>query len=179
MKIRLLLLAALLIFNGQLHAATTTVNGAGAGGGTPDDPNRLRSTTVALNATNIVGNSAGDLGHAAGVELVAAVVGKRIVFDHAIVRYTFVTAAYATGTSMSVRYWDGVADVTVSENHTGIAGATSSTGIITANDTAIGGTSPSRYINESLILAAATAFTNPGTAAGTATVTTYYRLVDD
>jgi hypothetical protein len=135
------------------------------------NPQRLLSTTVNLTKTLIVGNDAGDIGHALGVELVAAVASKIIVPVAIVVNYTFGTAAYTDGGNIYAIYAGGAAA-------TGVASAASSLGAAASNINVLAPLSGLALVNTGLNLVAAAAFTDPGTAAGTAVVKTYYRLID-
>ena len=130
-------------------------------------PHRVYVETTALTATNIVGTSAGDLGHADGVELVAATGGQIICPVAAVINYTFDTAAYTGGGDITAGYEGGAAA-------TGVIAAASSLGAGASNVTIVKALSGVALVNTALVLRAASGFTQPGTAAGTATVSTYY-----
>src|SRR5690348_17322908 len=92
------------ILAGASFAAISGDATATAGGVlTLADPSKLYSVSKTLNATGasadgaIVGTSAGQLGHAAGVTLVAANATKAYVVERLIIYYTFATAAYTGG----------------------------------------------------------------------------------
>lgn len=127
---------------------------------------------VALTATEIVGTDAGDLGHAAGATLVAAPgAGFAVRVVDVIWNYTFDTAAYTGGGN----------DLVVQSGSTGTAwtAAVSSAALLGASaDAAYSspGIAASLDENESIV-AASTAWTNPGTAAGTLDIIITYDVV--
>lgn len=140
---------------------------------------RLRAATANLNASTIVGTSSGTLGHASGVTAVSAVTGYRIMVEQGVLTYTFATAAYTGGGNVYLQYGD---NTTVAITNTLSAASTFGA----ANSRAL------HFIQAANINAAATygigqavqiatpngtPFTQPGTAAGTAVVTIYYRIV--
>jgi hypothetical protein len=142
-----------------------------AGAVTLANPQKLQVATVNLTETTIVGNSAGDIGHAAGVTLVAAVASKVIVPIAISINYTYATAAYTAGGNLSAIYVGGAAA-------TGTVAAATSLGAGASNVNELRPVSGAALVNTALALVSSAAFTQPGTAAGTATVTTYYRLID-
>lgn len=150
---------------------------------TPDaNISQVYTATATLNATNIVGSDSGDLNHAEGVLLVAAVSGKRIRLVDAVARYTRDTASYTGGGNTGFYYYDGSTQLQVSEVTTAssLINANSNAAVIfTPNDTSTSATASTIGINQKLIMWAASAYTQPGTAAGTASVTVYYQLVSD
>jgi hypothetical protein len=128
---------------------------------------------VAISAAEIVGTSAGDLGHADGVELVAAPgAGYALQFVDAVVIYDYDTAAYTGGAGD---------DLTVFINSVAASGAIATADLITkAGDTVIAlhGLTTDYVIGvNSNINLACTAVTNPGTAAGVIRVKTTYRVI--
>lgn len=134
---------------------------------------RVRVSVVNLTAAQIVGAGAGQLGNGAGVTLVATPGAGRVIMPiTTIVNFTFAVAAYTGGGNVT----------------TSIAGSTVGAAVIAANSfgsvanivdifvmnaSIIGST-----LTAALVMKAAAAFTQPGTAAGTARVTTYYRILD-
>ena len=143
-----------------------------AGSVTLANPQRtIEATTVNLTNTTIVGNSAGDLGHAAGVTLVAAVASKIIEPIAIVINFTFATAAYTDGGNVSAKYSGGV-------DATGVCSAANSFGAAASKINVLRPLSGLSLVNTDLVLVAASAFTDPGTAVGTAAVKTYYRLID-
>jgi len=130
----------------------------------------ILSTTVALSKTVIVGDSAGDIGHADGVVLVAAVSGKIIAPVSCVIAYTFDTAAYTAGGNIQPGYKDGTGIMTLTSAATSLGAAASCIMLLSPLTGAA-------LVNKALVLRAAAAFTDPGTAAGTASVTTHYRLL--
>jgi hypothetical protein len=142
-----------------------------AGAVTFANPQKLQVSTVNLTKALIVGTDAGDIGHAAGVTLVAAVASKIIEPIAIVINYTFDTAAYTAGGNISAIYAGGAAA-------TGICSAANSLGAAASNINVLRPLSGLGLVNTALALTAASGFTDPGTAAGTAVVKTYYRLID-
>lgn len=138
---------------------------------------QVKSATITLSADGtgatgaIVGTGAGSLGHADGVQLVAAVSGKVIVPISLKVAVTYATAAYTDGGNVTASI--GAVAMT-----TAITAANSF--LLTASGQAFAslaaGTSNALQ-GVALALKAAAGFTQPGTAAGTATVTVQYILI--
>lgn len=128
---------------------------------------------VSISAAEIVGTAAGDLGHADGVELVAAPgAGKALQFVDAVIIYDYDTAAYTGGAGD---------DLTVFINAVAASGAIATADLITkAGDTVIAlhGVSTDYVIGvNSNINLACTAVTNPGTAAGVIRAKVAYRVI--
>lgn len=163
----------MLVGNGTAYASVAVSGDASlssAGALTLASPQRLQSTTVALTPTTIVGNSAGDIAHAAGVTLVPAVTGKIIVVDSVHIAYTYSTDAYGDGGTLAAIYVGGSAC-------TGTVAAATSLGAGASNVNLLRPLSGAVLASTAVALFASGAFSNAGTAAGTASVTTYYRLV--
>lgn len=133
----------------------------------------IQYADVTISAAAIVGTSAGQLGHASGVSLVAAQgANTYIELLGAVVKYNYDTAAYTGGGNVTVN----------------VAGGSALTGLISAANSL--GASADKVVqfvplataginltaNTAINLVAASAFTQPGTAAGTVTVRTYYRV---
>lgn len=142
----------------------------------------IKTATITLNKDGagadcaIVGTGAGALGHAEGCELVAAVAGK---FAHPLQWYMthdFVTAAYTGGSSLLTRYNDIAADIMVPVAAGAALTAAEDRYVLAVRDdqTIVLTASP---VGAALQLSAASAFTNPGTAAGTATIVVQYILI--
>ena len=73
---------------------------------------QLFTTEVAISSANIVGTSAGQLGHAQGVPLVAAPgTGKALEFCGAVVIYDYAGAGYGAGGNVTVNWAAGGAAV--------------------------------------------------------------------
>jgi hypothetical protein len=132
-----------------------------------------KTAEVTISAAEIVGTSAGDLGHADGVELVAAPgAGYALQFVSAVVIYDYDTAAYTGGAGD---------DLTVYINSVAVSGAIATADLITkAGDTVIGlnelTTDKVLGVNSNINLAC-TAVTQPGTAAGVIRVKTTYNVI--
>jgi hypothetical protein len=135
--------------------------------------NVVTATTV-LTATEIVGTAAGDIGHAAGATLVAAPgSGYVLEFISAVLIYDFDTAAYTGGGN----------DLVIQNGST----ATAFTSVIASADllTAAGDkmvqinsltASDQALVANMPISLKGTAYTQPGTAAGTLTCIVSYRV---
>lgn len=130
-----------------------------------------QTVTVSISAANITGTSAGQLGHAAGVVLVADPgAGKAVELVSAVMSFTFGVAQYTGGGNVSVQ-----------QNGSNISGVVSN-----ANSLAAAASDIYQFVmlstagnlitvNKGLNLVAASAFTQPGTAAGTVKVFVTYR----
>jgi hypothetical protein len=158
--------------------APAAIGRGGIGG--PDSPGsgyeKIYKATLSLNASTIVGSTAGTLGHASGVTAVEAVSGKRIMLREGWCAYDFVTAAYTGGGVISLRYGDTAGNAisttnTAAGSFLSVADRYWSFAPATVNN-------PTSGVGASLVLASGAAFTQPGTAAGTAVCTIYYSLVD-
>jgi len=158
--------------------AVTSTGVNSAVGGTTISTNVVEYTTeVTLSTTEIVGTSAGSLGHAGGAILVpAAGAGTALQFVNAVLVYDYATAAYTggAGDNLVVNIGSGGAQVPVS-------GAIATTDLITkAGDTVINLSSLTNdYVMavNSPINMTATEVTQPGTAAGEIRVKVTHRVV--
>ena len=158
--------------------AVTSTGVNSAVGGTTISTNVVEYTTeVTLSTTEIVGTSAGSLGHADGAILVAAAgAGTALQFVNAVLVYDYDTAAYTggAGDDLVVNIGSGGAQVSVS-------GAIATADLITkAGDTVINLSSLTNdYVMavNSPINMTATEVTQPGTAAGGIRVLVTYRVV--
>ncbi len=142
------------------------------------DPNRLYQTTVAISKANII--SAGFASNS-GLALVSGEASKILIFERAYLRYDYSTATYGAGGNTSVRYSVGGASYILSNalgntSHFGAANDTSSV-IIPAALTDLTTTDKDIFIGASLVLVTTAQFTDPGTAAGTASIDVFYRIV--
>jgi hypothetical protein len=133
----------------------------------------LQVATVSLTATEIVGTAAGDIGHSAGAVLVAAPgAGYILEFVSAVLSYTYATAAYTGGNN----------DLVIRQGTTAVSAAIADADLMgdTANDiayvNALAAADVKLTANSTLNLAG-TAYTNPGTAAGTLKVHITYRVL--
>lgn len=134
---------------------------------------QLLSKEVVISAADITATTAGKLGHAAGVPLVANPGADYLAeLVSAVLIYDFDTAAYTAG-----------GNITVNENGgsalTGVVSAANSLGAASdkiATFVPLAVTAANRNANKGLNLVAATAFTQPGTAAGVVRVHVQYRL---
>lgn len=139
------------------------------------DPQGVQMTTVSLTAADIIDTAAGKLSHANGLICVpAAPTGYVNVWHRTIVSYTFATAAFTGGGNTTVNIGAGgaalsglIATTTLWQNASSIIQmfvplSTVAFPITTAT---------------SINLKTASAITNPGTAAGTCKVYTWYSQV--
>lgn len=129
-----------------------------------------------LTATEIVGTSAGDLGHASGAILVAAPTSAyALVFVRAVAIYDFATAAYTGGgDDTSIRLGSGGAAITgivTSANLLGAAGDK----IVRFEPLSTAALPIS--VGVAISMNSTTAWTQPGTAAGVLRVYTTYRVI--
>lgn len=137
------------------------------------DPGVIQSVTVTLTPTTIVGADAGDLAHTAGVVAVAAEAGKIHEFISAVFSYDFGTAAYTGGGD----------DLVIRQGTTAVSAPIAKADLLadTEDDIAYVGALSAADIkltaNSTLNIFAGTAFTQPGTAAGTCKVHILYRTV--
>lgn len=132
----------------------------------------IQYAEVELTATEIVGTSAGDLGHAAGAVLVAAPgATKTLEFVSAVLIYDYDTAAY-TGGGDDLVVRQGTTTVSAAVAGADLVGASADkiafVGALSAADIAL-------TANSTLNLAS-TAWTQPGTAAGVLRVKVAYRV---
>lgn len=137
------------------------------------DTTGLSAVTVPITAAMITGTAAGQLGNANGVPLVAdPPAGMLIELVSCLVSYKFGTAAYTAGGNLSINSNGGAAV-------TGVVSAANSLGA--AADKAVqfvplAAAGNNLVSAKGLNLVAAAAFTNPGTAAGTAKCFVTYRI---
>ena len=122
----------------------------------------------------IVGSGAGAVGQTGGVLFVSAVASKIIVPDYVVFNFTYSTAAYTAGAG-TVRFeYDSVGGQGVA---CALSAATSFGLTVNQIRTCYGISNIAAVVNDGLYFIASQAFTDPGTAAGTASVTLYYHLV--
>lgn len=174
----LLLLGAagpILVSGANFSSLSGDLTSTQAGVVTLADPMHIYESTFTLDATTIVGTAAGDLGEAAGVLAVAAVASRVIVPVVAYCDFTFATAAYTGGGNVALFYRTNALQTT------GVVGSTASFAVagdsfMVWHPTAVGGVAATAIVGEPLMLRTSAAFTNPGTAAGTASCKVFYRL---
>lgn len=139
------------------------------------DENLLRIEEVTISAADIVATGAGKLGHAQGYPLVAAPgAGKVLELLSAVLIFDYATAAYTGGGNVSVNIGGGGAALT------GVVSAANSIGasadkIVNFKPLSTAGVALTK--NTGLNLVAASAFTQPGTAAGVVRVKVAYRII--
>jgi hypothetical protein len=137
------------------------------------NPAVLRTETITLTATEIVGTAAGDIGHANGAVLVPAVADKIHEFVSAVLIYDYDTAAYTGGAD----------DLVVRQGATAVSAAIAKADLLadTADDiayvNALSAADIKLTANSTLNLAG-TAYTQPGTAAGVLRVKLTYKTHD-
>lgn len=133
----------------------------------------VQIATVSISAANITDTGAGHLGHAAGVPLVADPgAGKVVELISAILSFTYSTAQYADGGNITVNINGGAA-------LTGVVSAANSLGAAASKIVQfvpLSTAGNALTVNKGLNLVAASAFTQPGTAAGTVKVFVAYRI---
>lgn len=134
----------------------------------------LRYAEATIPAADIVATTAGKFGHANGQEIVAAPgAGKAIEHIASVIIYDYATAAYTGGGNVSVNYGGGGGAVS------GVVSAANSIGASvdkTAHVLAVVPTNNQLLANTGLNLVTASAFTQPGTAAGVVRTKTIYRV---
>lgn len=132
-----------------------------------------------ISSANITGTSAGQLGHANGVVLVAA--GGAAILNqvvYAIVTNTFATAAYGGGGATTIKLnGSGVQLTNSAPGATIITNAATATVELTPPGTSTWTTANVYTLNNSLNLVSASAPTQPGTAAGIITWKIGYRAI--
>lgn len=146
-----------------------------SGGSAITDPQTVQMIEVDLVAANIIDTAAGKLSHAQGLIVVpAAPTGYVNVFHRGIVSLTFATAAYTGGGNTTFNIGAGGAALT---------GLIATTSLITKGSSTIIEFLPLTTVGfpitkeTSINLVSASAFTNPGTAAGTVKVYVWYSQV--
>jgi hypothetical protein len=121
----------------------------------------------------IVGTDAGDLAHSAGVVAVAAEAGKIHEFISAVFSYDFGTAAYTGGGD----------DLVIRQGTTAVSAPIAKADLLcdTEDDiayvNALSAADIKLTTNSTINIFAGTAYTQPGTAAGTCKVHILYRTV--
>jgi hypothetical protein len=164
----------------NLAAALTDETGSGA----LNLGLQVKSASITLSADGtgadcaIVGTGAQSLGHADGCTVVAAVSGKIIVPLAIRVRYDFVTAAYTGGGTIAAHYKTCLIQTTLNITGANSMQAAADRDAISFQNTASGATATlDQCQNDLLEIEVSSPYTQPGTAAGTATVTVLYVLM--
>ncbi len=160
--------------NTTLNLAIDQINGSSLANAYSATASGIKVATATLTAAEIVGTTAGTIGHADGAELVAAPgSGYVLQFVSAVLIYDYDTAAYTGGAGD---------DLTVYINSVVVSPAIATTDLITkAGDTVISlsALSANDYIlgvNSNINLAA-TEITQPGAAAGVIRCIVSYRTI--
>lgn len=134
----------------------------------------IKTATVTISAADLVATGAGKFGHAAGYPLVADPgAGKVVQLISAILSYTHDTAAYGGGGNTTININGGAAVTGVIANSAFAAAAASSVTELVPLATA----GNVKTANKGLNLVTASAFTQPGTAAGTIKAIVHYRVI--
>ena len=136
------------------------------------DPTTIQYAEVAITSANITATTAGALGHADGVVLVAGQTGKIIELVSATLIYDYAGAGYATGGNITVNQTGGSAVTGVVSNSDSL-GASADKVVVFAP---LAATATAYTKNLGLNLVAATAFTNGGSATGVVRVKVAYRV---
>ena len=136
------------------------------------DPTTIQYAEVAITSANITATTAGALGHADGVVLVAGQTGKIIELVSATLIYDYAGAGYATGGNITVNQTGGSA-VTGVVSASNSLGASSDKVVVFAP---LAATATAYAKDLGLNLVAATAFTNGGSATGVVRVKVAYRV---
>lgn len=129
---------------------------------------------ASISSANITGTSAGQLGHAAGVEIVPAPgAGFALEFVSGVVINDFDTAAYTGGGNITFNYGGGGGALSAAVTYANsVGGATDKIALVAAAVP----TNNQLVANTGINLVAAAAPTNPGTAAGVLRVRVTYRI---
>jgi hypothetical protein len=157
---------------GVIDSSGNLTAAAGSVGSDELDSSVIQVKTVVLTATEIVGTAAGDIGHSAGAVLVAAPGATKILeFVSAVLIYDFATAAYTGGNN----------DLVIRQGTTAVSAAIADADLVgdSADDIAFVNALSAADIKltaNSTLNLAGTAYTNPGTAAGTLSVRVAYRV---
>jgi hypothetical protein len=137
--------------------------------------NYIKLATGSISAADIVATGVGKLGHANGYPLVAAVGTHNVPeFISAVLVYDYDTAAYTDGGDITVNLSGGGAAQSDPVASADFAGAAADKVVVVRPPTAAAGVA--MVENAGLNLVAATAFTNPGTAAGVIRYAVMYRV---
>jgi hypothetical protein len=165
------------INTGTISNVTWTSLFPSAGSITPSElaPNVLQVASGTISSANLTGTSAGQFGHANGVVLVPPQGAHNVVeLVSVLLAYEFATAAYTAGGNITVNNAAGGAAIS------GLVSAANSVGA-SANKTVLFVPLATAGIaiveNGGLNLVAASAFTNPGTAAGVINWIANYRVM--
>jgi hypothetical protein len=162
------------ILSGQNTSAEFYANGrSGSNGFWRVDEKRVRYAEASIASADITGTGAGQFGHANGVALVAAPgAGKAIEFISGVVILDFATAAYTGGGNVTVNYTASVAASGTVSAANSVGGSADKLAVVLP----VVPTNNQLIANTGLNLVAASAFTQPGTAAGVVRVKVAYRV---
>lgn len=138
-------------------------------------PSFSQTITGTIAVADITGTSAGQFGHANGYILVPAPgAGKALLLDNAVASYVFATAAYTAGGNTTVNIGGGGAALTGLVSAANFAGAASSKPVAFPPLSTAG---VALTANTPINLVTASAFTQPGTAAGVINYSVTYNIV--
>lgn len=150
------------------------------------DPAAIYSASKTFSKTGsgadygIIGTGAGSIGQAGGVELVAAIPNKVIMPLWVCNNFVFATAAYTAGGNTRLG-WNNNAVSAITANlptNGGFTGAANNISCAQLNTSwSILTTGGANAVGGNLVVQAQTAFTDPGTAAGTSTMTVWYQIL--
>jgi len=133
----------------------------------------IKVAEVDISAAEVISTAAGDLGHAHGVVLVPDVgAGYFVELISATVKVTFDTAAYTDGGNLTINV-NGAAAVTGLVSAANSFGNAASKNIVFKPLAAAGLVTA---VDKGFNLESSAAFTDPGTAVGTAKVKIIYRI---
>jgi hypothetical protein len=133
--------------------------------------------TTTLTEAIMTGSGSGQVAHASGTTLAAAVTGKRLALYHAFAAYTFDTAAYTT-CNFTIKMSDGTSLINLSEAiGTRYTATANFNDVYTHNDTYASG-SGGTLAGRAIVLQG-TACVDPGAANGTGAITVYYDILNN
>lgn len=141
--------------------------------GYTDEVGEIKVTEVSISAANVIATTAGALGHADGVVLVPDVgAGYFVELISATLKTTFGVAAYTDGGNLTINV-NGAAAVTGLVSAANSFGNAASKNIV-FKPLAVAGLVTA--VDKGFNLESSAAFTDPGTAVGTAKVKIIYRI---
>jgi hypothetical protein len=140
------------------------------------DPTEIQCREFTISSAAITATGAGNLGHAQGVTVVPAPGANKIIeFISGLLFYDRVTANYGAGGNITFNWAGGGAAITgVVSNANSLAAAADK--LVHFVPLAAEANVP--VANTAIALVAASAFTQPGTAAGTVKGKVYFRVHD-
>ena len=131
--------------------------------------------TAVISAADIVNTAAGKFGHASGQQIVAAPgADYALLLIKAFLKYQFGVAAYTLGGNITLNWSGGGAALT------GLVSAANSVGAAGSKNVGfypLATAGVNLLVNTPIHLVSSAAFTQPGTATGTITMTVWYQKV--